>query len=119
MKRGCLIALALLSLNTGCIFGRSDGRPGIFTRLHNRIHGTDVGAPCMSCGMAPAPMPIAPPMAMGGCENCGGVETMSYPEYSSGEYSGEYMPGEIIHEGGTYMGTTQGHIVEQPMAPGA
>jgi hypothetical protein len=102
MKRYCLIALALLSLNTGCIFGRSNsGRPGFFTSLHNRIHGTSAGAPCASGGCA-QPVPYMPPMMPSAgiasdCATCG-TETLGYPEYSSSE---GYIP-----SGDTYLGET-------------
>lgn len=96
MKRCCLFALMLLSLNTGCIFGRSDGRPGFFTNMYNRLHGNTVGAPCAS-GMCAQPMPVAPMMPQAimtpSCDGCGSTSSLGYPEYSN-----EYPAYESISE---------------------
>jgi hypothetical protein len=104
MKRYCLFALMLLSLNTGCIFGRSDGRPGYFSNLYNRLHGNNVGAPCAS-GMCAQPMPMqAPPvmpqaMVTPGCDGCGGTSSLGYPEYS--EIPSYETYGEPVYSGET------------------
>ena len=116
MKRFCILALAILSLNTGCIFGRSNsGRPGFFSSLHNRIHGTSVGAPCAS-GSCGQPAPFAAPMmqqALNG-PDCVGCETaqLGYPEYPMTE--GSVTEGETIYEGNAYLGET---VSPAPMQP--
>jgi hypothetical protein len=99
MKRSSALIACLLLASTGCTCGQgwSCGRPGFFARLHDRIHGTNVGAPCMSgtC-QAPAVAPVAPVMADAGCETCGsGVQSgyESYPSVYDGEVVGSYPAG--------------------------
>lgn len=105
MKRTHFVVACLLLAFTGCTCGQgwSCWRPmSIFNRLHDRIHGTNVGAPCMS-GTCAAPAMAAPPvMADAGCATCGnGVQTMGYESYPS-----VYDGGEIV--GSSYGGVVQG-----------
>lgn len=104
MKRSILLALTVVMVSgSGCISTRND-RPGFFTRLYNRIHGNDVGAPCASglCGApgpvmtAPAvvaPTMIAPSMVSSGCGTCG--TELGYPMYGmqDGFSASNYVPG--------------------------
>ena len=107
MKRTSLVTASILLAFTGCTCGQS-WRPHIFSRLHDRIHGTNVGAPCASGACASAPLMAAPAMADAGCETCGsGVQTLSYEGYEgrpTPSYSGEMV-------GGTYGGVIQGQQV--------
>ena len=112
MKRTSLIVASLLLAFTGCSCGQSlsSWRPNIFGRLHDRIHGTNVGAPCMSGGCASAPSMAAPAMASVGCETCGnGVHSLGYEGYASDSYGGETVIGSYdnVVNGGTSYGTSE------------
>ena len=62
----------------GCTCG-SGGKPNIFTRMNNRIHGaSNVGEPCdAGCQSAAG----AGHVANGGCDNCGSAGSMNYGGY--------------------------------------
>ncbi len=110
MKRTSLVAASILLAFTGCTCGQgwSGWRPHIFSRLHDRIHGTNVGAPCASGACASAPV-----MADAGCETCGnGVHSTGYESFEgqpTTSYGGEVM-------GGTYGGGTYGSVIQQSPA---
>ncbi len=103
MKRTSLVAASILLAFTGCTCGQG-WRPNILGRLHDRIHGTNVGAPCASGGCASAPMIAAPAIADAGCETCGnGVQRLGYEGYESHpttSYGGEVLGnnyGGVVH----------------------
>ncbi len=108
MKRTYFVVACLLLAFTGCTCGQGWNcwRPmSMFNRLHDRIHGTNVGAPCASGACAGPAMVSAPVMADAGCETCGtGVQHMGYESYPS-----VYDGGEVI--GGSYGGSVRGTTV--------
>jgi hypothetical protein len=94
MKRTSLVAASILLAFTGCTCGQG-WRPNILGRLHDRIHGTNVGAPCASGACVSAPV-----VADAGCETCGnGVQTMGYEGYPTTTFGGEIV-------GSNYGGVT-------------
>ncbi len=78
-------------------------------RLHDRIHGTNVGAPCAS-GACAGPAMAAPMMADTGCETCGNAHSMSYGSYPSA------YDGEIV--GSSYGGVVNGSSMPAEVIPG-
>lgn len=116
MKRTSLIVAALLLAFSGCSCGQgwSGWRPNILGRMHDRIHGTNVGAPCMSGNCASAPAMAGLSVADTGCESCGsGVQNMSYDGNSnSSSYGGREVIGSTY--GGMQSFPTQETIVAQP-----
>jgi hypothetical protein len=80
MKRSTFAFAVLLLCSTGCNLGQqfSCCRMNVFQRLHDRIHGNNVGAPCMSGACA---APAAPAMVDAGCTNCGPGSTSGYESY--------------------------------------
>ncbi len=101
MKRSHFVVACLMLAFTGCTCGQGWNcwRPGaLIGRLHDRIHGTNVGAPCMS-GACAGPAIEAPVMADAGCETCGNSHSMSYGSYPSaydGEVVGSSYGGAVI-----------------------
>jgi hypothetical protein len=96
MKKTTLISASLLLAFAGCTCG--GGRPNIFNRLSDRIHGSsNVGEPCdAGCRHAA----VAPTSA--GCDNCG-TSTVNYGGYD----------GQVID---SYEGVQLGAINTAPAA---
>lgn len=104
-----IIAISTMAF-AGCTCGQG-WRPNIFSRLHDRIHGTsNVGAPCdVGCApIAAAPLAYAP---IDGCTDCGPTVSNSYGSYDS-EYSGGYSSAIAIGQPQTYRGGPQGEPVQ-------
>lgn len=94
MKKATLISASLLLAFSGCTLGQS-GRPNFFTRLHDRIHGTNnVGEPCdAGCHHNEVPM------ATGGCDSCANGVSSNYGGYSDGQIMNSYETTPIMNMG--------------------
>lgn len=107
-----IIAISTMAF-AGCTCGQG-WRPNIFTRLHDRIHGTNnIGAPCdVNCvPAAPAPLAYAPPPTAG-CTDCGPSVAAGYGSYET-EYVGSVAPAQIQYgPSSTYAGPNGGESVQ-------
>jgi hypothetical protein len=88
MKKFTLLNAAFLLAFSGCTCCQG-GRPNIFTRLHDRIHGmANQGEPC-DAGCAPNMPPPAEYAPNAECSTCGNNVSAPYGSYD----------GQIINEG--------------------